>query len=181
MAIDPEQLPLALEEYGNTVSSTIPILLHDLRGQRPLAPGIRSMLVGFGVGLSWAGCMWTETWEAKGAAAQGGKRLGRREARRLTRRKGCPAEVSSRAIRDRLASSVACYSRRLQLQREIAQQFHAALGDQVVVFQADAGPQLRAVQARLGGEDVADFERVVPGGIQVRAPRAGNRPMPCPR
>ena len=27
----PEQMPLALEEYGNTVSSTIPILIHDLR------------------------------------------------------------------------------------------------------------------------------------------------------
>jgi 3-oxoacyl-[acyl-carrier-protein] synthase-3 len=71
MDITTEQLPLALEDYGNTVSSTIPILLHDLRASGRLRPGVRSMLVGFGVGLSWAGCMWTETWEAKGAAAQG--------------------------------------------------------------------------------------------------------------
>ena len=71
MDITPEQLPLALQDYGNTVSSTIPILLHDLRASGRLRPGVRSMLVGFGVGLSWAGCMWTETWEAKGAAAQG--------------------------------------------------------------------------------------------------------------
>jgi 3-oxoacyl-[acyl-carrier-protein] synthase III len=66
--VDEQRLPLMLENCGNTVSSTLPILLHELRSSGRLRPGTRSMLVGFGVGLSWAGCLWTETWQAKGAA-----------------------------------------------------------------------------------------------------------------
>ncbi len=65
MRLGPEETPEALESYGNTVSSTIPILIHDLRLSGRLRPGKRTLLVGFGVGLSWAGCTWTETWEAK--------------------------------------------------------------------------------------------------------------------
>ncbi len=65
MKLDSAETPEALERYGNTVSSTIPILIHDLRESGQLRPGKRTLLVGFGVGLSWAGCTWTETWEAK--------------------------------------------------------------------------------------------------------------------
>jgi 3-oxoacyl-[acyl-carrier-protein] synthase-3 len=57
------QMPLALQEYGNTVSSTLPLLMHDLRAAGCLRPGTQSLLIGFGVGLSWAGCSWTETWQ----------------------------------------------------------------------------------------------------------------------
>jgi 3-oxoacyl-[acyl-carrier-protein] synthase-3 len=56
-----EKVPLDMEEVGNTVSSTIPILIHDLRKSGQLKPGTRTLLVGFGVGLSWSGCSWTET------------------------------------------------------------------------------------------------------------------------
>jgi 3-oxoacyl-[acyl-carrier-protein] synthase-3 len=62
MEVAPERLPIVLENCGNTVSSTIPILIDTLRRQRRLKRGMRSMLVGFGVGWSWAGCMWRETW-----------------------------------------------------------------------------------------------------------------------
>lgn len=55
------QMPLALKDYGNTVSSTLPILIHDLRAEGRLRPGTQTMLIGFGVGLSWAGCVWTDT------------------------------------------------------------------------------------------------------------------------
>jgi 3-oxoacyl-[acyl-carrier-protein] synthase-3 len=65
LSIDREHMPEAIEDYGNTVSSTIPILIRDLRSSGRLKPGVQSMLVGFGVGLSWAGCAWTETWSAK--------------------------------------------------------------------------------------------------------------------
>ena len=65
LSIDREHTPEALEEYGNTVSSTIPILIHDLRRSGRLRPGKQTLLIGFGVGLSWAGCAWTETWSAK--------------------------------------------------------------------------------------------------------------------
>jgi 3-oxoacyl-[acyl-carrier-protein] synthase-3 len=64
LSLDREHTPEALEQYGNTVSSTIPILINDLRGSGRLRPGKRTLLVGFGVGLSWAGCAWTETWAA---------------------------------------------------------------------------------------------------------------------
>ncbi len=39
---------------GNTVSSSIPIAMLDAREQGMLKPGDLAMLVGFGVGLSWA-------------------------------------------------------------------------------------------------------------------------------
>jgi hypothetical protein len=32
-------------------------------------------LVGFGVGLSWAGCVWTETWQARQVQAADKKAL----------------------------------------------------------------------------------------------------------
>ena len=63
LEVDEQRLPLMLENFGNTVSSTLPILLHELRTGGRLRPGTRSLLVGFGVGLSWAGCLWTETWQ----------------------------------------------------------------------------------------------------------------------
>jgi 3-oxoacyl-[acyl-carrier-protein] synthase III len=62
LSLDREHTPEALEQYGNTVSSTIPILIRDLRRSGRLRPGKQTLLMGFGVGLSWAGCVWTETW-----------------------------------------------------------------------------------------------------------------------
>ena len=63
MGLDEQRMPTILRDYGNTVSSTIPIMMHDLRASGRLRPGTRSLLAGFGVGFSWAGCLWTETWE----------------------------------------------------------------------------------------------------------------------
>jgi 3-oxoacyl-[acyl-carrier-protein] synthase-3 len=56
------RLPIELERCGNTVSSTLPILIQDLRSDGRLIPGKQSILIGFGVGLSWAGCLWKESW-----------------------------------------------------------------------------------------------------------------------
>jgi 3-oxoacyl-[acyl-carrier-protein] synthase III len=65
MKLGPEKTPEAIEMVGNTVSSTIPILIDDLRASGRLKPGMKSLLIGFGVGLSWGGCAWTETWSGK--------------------------------------------------------------------------------------------------------------------
>lgn len=65
MQLDEERMPTALRQYGNTVSSTIPIIMQDLRTSGRLRRGTRCLLAGFGVGFSWAGCLWTETWENK--------------------------------------------------------------------------------------------------------------------
>jgi 3-oxoacyl-[acyl-carrier-protein] synthase-3 len=59
-----DRLPIALEDCGNTVSSTIPILIDRMRCGGSIRPGVRSMLIAFGVGWSWAGCVWEETWQA---------------------------------------------------------------------------------------------------------------------
>jgi len=57
-----DRLPIRLEHYGNTVSSTLPLLIHDLREEGLLTTdsttNAPNLLVGFGVGWSWAGCVW---------------------------------------------------------------------------------------------------------------------------
>ena len=60
MGLAPERLPIELADIGNTVSCTLPILIHGLRKNGRLKPKSVNMLVGFGVGLSWAGCLWRD-------------------------------------------------------------------------------------------------------------------------
>jgi len=55
LKIPKERAPLFMESCGNTVSSTIPIVLHE--GSGDFAPGDPVMLVGFGVGYSWGACV----------------------------------------------------------------------------------------------------------------------------
>ncbi len=62
MGLAPERMPIVLENCGNTVSSTIPIMIDELRKDGRLRPGMQNLLVGFGVGWSWAGCAWRESW-----------------------------------------------------------------------------------------------------------------------
>ena len=54
MRIPEDRFYLAMAHCGNTVSSTIPIALHHAVCEGRLAPGQLAMLVGFGVGYSWA-------------------------------------------------------------------------------------------------------------------------------
>lgn len=53
--IPAEKVPLEIEDIGNTVSSTIPIVIERLAARNALKTGHRLLLVGFGVGYSWAG------------------------------------------------------------------------------------------------------------------------------
>jgi 3-oxoacyl-[acyl-carrier-protein] synthase-3 len=57
-----EHFFVALKDYGNTVSSTIPIALRNAFAQGVLRPGALVMLVGFGVGYSWGATLvrWSE-------------------------------------------------------------------------------------------------------------------------
>ena len=52
-----EKFVLAYQHVGNTVSCTIPIALKEAERSGRLRPGMRVMLVGFGVGYSWAACL----------------------------------------------------------------------------------------------------------------------------
>jgi len=56
--VDEAKLPIRLFDRGNTVSSTLPILINDLRSEGKIVSGSQNVLVGFGVGWSWAGCLW---------------------------------------------------------------------------------------------------------------------------
>lgn len=52
-----DKLPITIESCGNTVSSTIPIAMYKLISTGKLQRGQRLMLIGFGVGYSWAACL----------------------------------------------------------------------------------------------------------------------------
>jgi len=55
-----DQLPIRLKDHGNTVCCTIPILIQQLRQEKRIDPTRKNLLVGFGVGLSWAACCWQD-------------------------------------------------------------------------------------------------------------------------
>lgn len=57
MKIDPAKFCVDMEDCGNTVSSTIPIAIERAMRKGTIGSGSRLMLVGFGVGYSWAGAM----------------------------------------------------------------------------------------------------------------------------
>ncbi len=57
IGIPEEKFYFNMAEKGNTVSATIPIALRDAADEGKIQPGDTLMLVGFGVGYSWAGCI----------------------------------------------------------------------------------------------------------------------------
>lgn len=57
MRIPRERFEICLEDYGNTVSATIPIALDAAIKAGRIKPGMKVLLAGFGVGLSWGGCI----------------------------------------------------------------------------------------------------------------------------
>jgi len=56
-----EKFPIMIETTGNTVSSSIPLVLSQLDDSGILKKGMKIMVLGFGVGLSWGGMVisWT--------------------------------------------------------------------------------------------------------------------------
>ncbi|MGI9472976.1 MAG: ketoacyl-ACP synthase III [Rubripirellula sp.] len=64
MGVSDERLPIDLADVGNTVSCTLPILIDRLRKRGQLDSESVNMLIGFGVGLSWAGCLWRDQFNA---------------------------------------------------------------------------------------------------------------------
>lgn len=66
LGLSDDRMPIVLRDYGNTVSSTVPIVIQEMRQRRRIRPGANNMLIGFGVGWSWAGCIWQDTWTPGG-------------------------------------------------------------------------------------------------------------------
>lgn len=59
LGISPERMVGRLEDIGNTVSSSIPFAIEAGLQSGQIRSGMKVMLVGFGVGYSWAGAIWT--------------------------------------------------------------------------------------------------------------------------
>jgi 3-oxoacyl-[acyl-carrier-protein] synthase III len=57
LRIPASKMPMFHEKSGNTVSSTIPLLLEHCIAQKSILPGQLLLLAGFGVGYSWGGCL----------------------------------------------------------------------------------------------------------------------------
>ncbi|BDC52870.1 3-oxoacyl-ACP synthase [Bryobacterales bacterium F-183] len=57
LKVPAEKFVVAMSHCGNTVSSTIPIALREASADGRIQPGEHVMLVGFGVGYSWAGTL----------------------------------------------------------------------------------------------------------------------------
>ena len=60
LGIQPDKMPVRLENIGNTVSCTLPILIDQMRKTNELRSEMKNLLVGFGVGWSWSGCVWQD-------------------------------------------------------------------------------------------------------------------------
>ena len=60
MEVEESKVPILLKDLGNTVSSTLPILINQMRDRGDMTPEMKNLLVGFGVGWSWAGCVWQD-------------------------------------------------------------------------------------------------------------------------
>ena len=57
------KFPMNLQEYGNTSSASIPVLLDEMNRQGKLKNGDKLLLAGFGAGLTWSGNI--VEWETK--------------------------------------------------------------------------------------------------------------------
>ncbi len=53
LGVEIEKFPMNLEEYGNTSSASIPLVLDEWNRKGMLKPGMRIVMAGFGAGLSW--------------------------------------------------------------------------------------------------------------------------------
>ena len=54
---DISKFPMNMEEYGNTSSASIPILLDEMNQDGRLKKGQKVILAGFGAGLSWGAAL----------------------------------------------------------------------------------------------------------------------------
>ena len=57
LKIDRERFIIDMNNVGNTVASSIPIVLRNLQEKGKIKEGSKLLLAGFGVGLSWGACV----------------------------------------------------------------------------------------------------------------------------
>ena len=59
LGIPPGKFVVEMADTGNLVSASRPVVREKMRRDGRIRPGIRTLLCGFGVGLSWAACVVT--------------------------------------------------------------------------------------------------------------------------
>ncbi len=59
LGVPKEKFAVTLADYGNTVSASVPIALRQTQDEGRWPAGTRTMLLGFGIGYSWGGCLLT--------------------------------------------------------------------------------------------------------------------------
>ena len=57
LGIEKDRFIIDMADVGNTVASSIPIALDNMRSRNQLNSGTQVLLAGFGVGLSWGACI----------------------------------------------------------------------------------------------------------------------------
>ncbi len=57
MGIDPARVFVNVDRFGNTSAGSVPILMHECVRDGHIRPGQLVMMVGFGAGLTWGGCL----------------------------------------------------------------------------------------------------------------------------
>jgi 3-oxoacyl-[acyl-carrier-protein] synthase III len=57
IGIPTQKFPVCLECTGNLVSASIPVVLAQMRRAGQIHHGVRTLLCGFGIGLSWGACI----------------------------------------------------------------------------------------------------------------------------
>jgi 3-oxoacyl-[acyl-carrier-protein] synthase III len=57
IGLPPGKFIVEMADTGNLVSASIPVIIARMRADGRIRPGVRTLLCGFGVGLSWASCL----------------------------------------------------------------------------------------------------------------------------
>ena len=59
MQLPEEKFFMNIEKYGNTSAASIPLALDDMARSNLLKRGMKLVLIGFGAGFTWGGCLFT--------------------------------------------------------------------------------------------------------------------------
>ena len=57
LGVPDDRIYTNLQRYGNTSCASIPLCLSDAKAEGRLAEGDLVLLMGFGAGLTWGGCL----------------------------------------------------------------------------------------------------------------------------
>ena len=60
LKMEPHQVPINIDRYGNTTAGTLPILFHEQRLSGAVSPGTNVAFTAYGAGAHWGTVMYRE-------------------------------------------------------------------------------------------------------------------------